>query len=236
LPASARPARRLQLPAWLNRRRLLRILLVLALLPTGLILIYRFLPPPITLLMLVRLVEGEGIDKSWRPLDEISPRLAQAVIASEDNRFCEHFGFDWQEIGGQIDRALAGRSTRGASTITQQVAKNVLLWPGRDPVRKLLEAALTPQLELLWGKRLIMEVYLNVAETGPGLYGAEAAARHYFGRPAKDLTRRQAALIAAVLPNPRIWSPAKPTSYIRRRADVIERRIGQLGPLLDCVD
>lgn len=236
MPASARPARRLQLPAWLSRRRLLRILLILALLPTGLILIYRFLPPPVTLLMLVRLVEGEGLDKSWRPLQAISPRLAQAVIASEDNRFCEHFGFDWQEIGGQIDRALAGRSARGASTITQQVVKNVLLWPGRDPVRKLLEAALTPQLELFWSKRRIMEVYLNVAETGPGLYGAEAAAQHYFGRSARDLTRRQAALIAAVLPNPRIWSPAKPTRYIRRRADVIERRIGQLGPLLDCVD
>ena len=235
MPASARPARRLQLPAWLSRRRLLRILLILALLPTGLILIYRFLPPPVTILMLVRLVEGEGLDKSWRPLEAISPRLAQAVIASEDNRFCEHFGFDWQEIGGQIDRALAGRSARGASTITQQVVKNVLLWPGRDPVRKLLEAALTPQLELFWSKRRIMEVYLNVAETGPSLYGAEAAAQHYFGRSARDLTRRQAALIAAVLPNPRIWSPAKPTRYIRRRADVIERRIGQLGPLLDCV-
>lgn len=236
MPASARPARRRLLPTWLNRQRVLRVALVVMLLPTALILIYRFVPPPATILMLVRLVEGEGLDKSWRSLDEISPKLAQAVIASEDNRFCQHFGFDWQEIGGQIDRALAGHSTRGASTITQQTAKNVLLWPGRDPVRKLLEAALTPQLELLWGKRRIMEVYLNVAETGPGLYGAEAAARHYFGRSAKDLTRRQAALIAAVLPNPRIWSAAKPTSYIRRRADVIERRIGQLGPLLNCVD
>lgn len=215
---------------------MLRIALILALLPTALILIYRFVPPPVTILMLVRLVEGDGLDKSWRSLDTISPRLAQAVIASEDNRFCEHFGFDWHEIGGQIDRALAGRSTRGASTITQQVAKNVLLWPGRDPVRKLLEAAFTPQLELFWSKRRIMEVYLNVAETGPGLYGAEAAARRYFKRPAAELTRRQAALIAAVLPNPRLWSPAEPSRYIRRRADVIERRIGQLGPLLDCID
>jgi monofunctional biosynthetic peptidoglycan transglycosylase len=224
------------LPTWLNGRRVLRAVLIAMLLPTALILIYRFVPPPGTLLMLVRLAEGEGLDKSWQPLEEISPRLAHAVIASEDNRFCEHFGFDWQEISGQIDRALAGRAARGASTITQQSAKNVLLWPGRDPLRKVLEAALTPQLELFWGKRRIMEVYLNVAETGPGLYGAEAAAQHYFGRPAKDLTRRQAALIAAVLPNPRVWSPAKPTAYIRRRADVIERRIGQLGPLLDCVD
>ena len=207
----------------------------MALLPTALILVYRFVPPPVTLLMLVRLVEGEGLDKSWRPLERISPHLAQAVIASEDNRFCQHWGFDWKELGGQIDRAMAGKSTRGASTISMQVAKNVLLWPGRDVLRKLLEVPLTPQLELLWGKRRIMEVYLNVAETGPGMYGAEAAARGYFGKPAGELTRREAALIAAVLPNPRLWSPRRPDGYIRERARVIERRIGQLGPLLDCV-
>ena len=110
------------------------------------------------------------------------------------------------------------------------------LWPGRDPLRKLLEALLTPQIELTWSKRRIMEVYLNVAETGPGLYGAEAAARAYFGKPAEALTRREAALIAAVLPDPRAWSPARPTRYIRSRAATIERRIGQLGPLLDCVE
>ena len=217
------------------RARLLRAALVVALLPKALILVYRFVPPPVTLLMLVRLVEGEGLDKSWRPLERISPHLAQAVIASEDNRFCQHWGFDWKELGGQIDRAMAGKSTRGASTISMQVAKNVLLWPGRDVLRKLLEVPLTPQLELIWGKRRIMEVYLNVAETGPGMYGAEAAARGYFGKPAGELTRREAALIAAVLPNPRLWSPRRPDGYIRERARVIERRIGQLGPLLDCV-
>ena len=235
MPAAARPARRLTLPAWLGGKRLLRVLVALALLPTVVILLYRFVPPPVTLLMLVRAVEGEGLERSWRPLERISPRLAQAVIASEDNRFCEHFGFDWHEIGGQIDRALAGRSTRGASTITQQVAKNVLLWPGRDPLRKLLEAYLTPQIELVWNKRRIMEVYLNVAETGPGIYGAEAAARAYFGKPASMLSEREAALIAAVLPNPRVWSPRRTTAYIARRAKIIQRRIGQLGPLLDCI-
>jgi monofunctional biosynthetic peptidoglycan transglycosylase len=217
------------------RARLLRAAIVVALLPTALILVYRFVPPPVTLLMLVRLVEGEGLDKSWRPLERISPHLAQAVIASEDNRFCQHWGFDWKELGGQIDRAMAGKSTRGASTISMQVAKNVLLWPGRDVLRKLLEVPLTPQLELIWGKRRIMEVYLNVAETGPGMYGAEAAARGYFGKPAGELTRREAALIAAVLPNPRLWSPRRPDGYVRERARVIERRMGQLGPLLDCV-
>lgn len=221
--------------SWPTRALLLRTALVLALLPTALILVYRFVPPPVTFLMLVRLVEGEGLDKSWRGLEQISPHLPRAVIASEDNRFCEHWGFDWKELRGQIERAVAGRSTRGASTISMQVAKNLLLWPGRDPVRKLLEVPLTPQLELIWGKRRIMEVYLNVAETGPGMYGAEAAAQGYFGKPADRLTRREAALIAAVLPNPRLWSPRRPTAYIRQRASVIERRMGQLGPLLDCV-
>ena len=212
-----------------------RAAIAVALLPTLLILVYRFVPPPGTILMLVRLVQGEGLSKDWQPLERISPFLPQAVIASEDNRFCEHWGFDWKEVGGQLDRALAGERTRGASTITMQVAKNALLWPGRDPLRKLLEAYLTPQIELVWGKRRIMEVYLNVAETGPGIYGAEAAARAYFGKAASALSGREAALIAAVLPNPRVWSPRRPTAYIARRAKVIQRRIDQLGPMLDCV-
>ena len=170
------------------------------------------------------------------PLNEMPLHLVKAFLATEDHPFYEHKGVRPDAI---ISAALTGLQSgrfRGASTITQQVAKNVLLWPGRDPVRKLLEATLTPQLELFWNKRRIMEVYLNVAETGPGLYGAEAAARRYFHRSAAELTRRQAALIAAVLPNPRLWSAAEPSRYIRRRADVIERRIGQLGPLLDCID
>jgi monofunctional glycosyltransferase len=217
------------------RPRAARILIAVLLLPTALIVVYRFLPPPITPLMVWRLVQGEGLSKHWRPLEAIAPSLPQAVIASEDNRFCVHGGFDWVELRGQLDRAVEGKSTRGASTISMQVAKNVLLWPGRDPLRKAFEAVLTPQIELLWNKRRIMEVYLNVAETGPGTYGAEAAARRYFAKPARDLTRHEAALIAAVLPNPRVWSPARPTGYIRQRARTIERRMGQLGPLLDCV-
>lgn len=220
---------------WLGQPAVKRWLLAVLLLPSALILIYRVVPPPITPLMVWRLIQGEGLTKEWRPLGDISPELPRAVIASEDNRFCEHAGFDWAELGHQVDRAWAGESTRGASTITMQVAKNVLLWPGRDPVRKLFEAILTPQIELFWNKRRIIEIYLNVAETGPGLYGAEAAARHYFDKPASALTRREAALVAAVLPNPRQWSPQRPSRYIQQRARTIERRIGQLGPLLDCV-
>lgn len=220
---------------FLARPAVRRWVLAILLLPSAVILLYRVVPPPITPLMVWRLIQGEGLTKEWRPLDSISPELPRAVIASEDNRFCEHAGFDWVELRHQVDRAWAGESTRGASTITMQVAKNVLLWPGRDPVRKLFEAILTPQIELFWNKRRIIEVYLNVAETGPGLYGAEAASRHYFDKPASALTRREAALVAAVLPNPRLWSPQRPTRYILQRARTIERRIGQLGPLLDCV-
>ncbi|MFO1072290.1 MAG: monofunctional biosynthetic peptidoglycan transglycosylase [Geminicoccaceae bacterium] len=216
-------------------RRLRWVLLGLVLLPTVLLLLFRFVPPPATPLMLIRLAEGEGMDRQWVPLAAIAPSLRMAAIAGEDNRFCEHHGVEWAELGSQLRRAAAGGHARGASTISMQTTKNVLLWPGRDPVRKLIEAALTPQLELLWSKRRIMEVYLNVAEMGPGLYGAEAAARRYFHKPAAGLTQHEAALIAAALPNPRRWSPARPTRYLEGRAREIERRVRQLGPLLDCV-
>jgi monofunctional biosynthetic peptidoglycan transglycosylase len=217
------------------RRGLVGALLILLLAPLALLLIYRFLPVPITPLMVIRLVEGEGLEKQWVPLGDIAPALARAVVAAEDNRFCGHAGFDWQELEGQIDALLAGERARGASTISMQTAKNLFLWPGRDLVRKALEAWLTPQLELLWPKARIIEVYLNIAEFGPGIYGAEAAARAYFDKPARALSAREAALLAAILPNPRSWSAARPTPYLlgRRRAVLI--RIDQLGPMLDCV-
>ncbi|WGF89381.1 monofunctional biosynthetic peptidoglycan transglycosylase [Marinivivus vitaminiproducens] len=208
--------------------------LVLLLGPALVLGLYRVLPPPITPLMLVRLVEGEGLDRSWRSLDSIAPTLPRALIAAEDNQFCRHFGFDWAELRGQVELALQGERTRGASTITMQVTRNALLWPGRDIVRKLVELWLTPQTELLWGKRRILEIYLNIVEMGPGIYGAEAAAQAYFGTSAAELSARQAALIAAILPNPRIYSASEPSAYVRERATVIERRVGQLGPLLDC--
>ena len=197
--------------------------------------VYRFLPVPLTPLMVIRLAEGEGLQKRWASLGEVAPVLPQAAIAAEDNRFCEHFGFDWEELGGQIDALLAGERARGASTITMQTAKNLFLWPGRDFVRKALEAWLTPQIELLWPKRRIMEVYLNVAELGPGIYGAEAAARSYFGKSASGLSAQEATLLAAILPSPRDWSPIRPTDYLESRARTIRARIDQLGPMLDCI-
>jgi monofunctional glycosyltransferase len=203
--------------------------------PPLLILLFAVVPAPPTSLMILRWIQGDGLRRDWTALSDIAPALAQAVIAAEDNRFCLHGGFDWQAIEAAYEDYQEGEALRGASTITMQTAKNLFLWPGRDILRKALEAWLTPQIELLWSKRRILEVYLNIAEWGAGIYGAEAAARAHFGKPAADLTRREAALLAAVLPNPRRWSPAQPTAYIGRRAAAVTTRMRQLGPLLDCV-
>jgi monofunctional biosynthetic peptidoglycan transglycosylase len=203
---------------------LLRIAIVLLVALPVLILIYRFLPAPLTPLMVLRQIEGEGLDKRWVDYDAISPNLRRAVLASEDARFCTHHGFDWTEIDAALNDFQSGDRLRGASTITQQTAKNLFLWPG-GWLRKIVEVYPTVLLELLWPKRRILETYLNIAEWGPGIYGAEAASRDYFGRPARLLTAPEAALMAAVLPNPRRWSPAKPTEYIRSRAATIQARM-----------
>lgn len=220
-------------------RRLRRgmIALALALLagPPLVLAVYRVLPPPITPLMVIRLFEGEGLDRRWADLDAISPYLRAAVIAAEDNLFCEHHGFDVDSLLDAFADWRDGGRARGASTLSMQTSKNLLLWPGRSLLRKGLEAYVTVWMELLWPKARIAEVYLNVAEWGPGLYGAEAAARRHFGVAAADLSRRQATRLAAVLPNPRAWSAAPPTPYVRDRAVVLQRRMGQLGPLLACV-
>ena len=184
--------------------------------------------------MLIRSGDGLGIDYRWMPLEEISPDLRHAVIAAEDNLFCEHWGFDFQQIMASLRESGSKGRPRGASTISMQTVKNLLLWPGRRLVRKILEAWLTPQLELIVGKRRILEIYLNIAEMGPGIYGAEAAARRYFEKPASGLTVEEAAAIAAVLPNPRRWMPNAPTPYLNSRITGIRSRIDQLGPLLDC--
>ncbi len=207
---------------------------VILLTPFALLLAYRQLPPPITPLMVIRLFEGEGIKKQWVPLGEISPHVVNAVIALEDNKFCVHSGVDWGSVFEALADYYNGDKLRGASTISMQTSKNLFLWPGRDYVRKAVEAPLTVLLEALWDKRRILEVYLNVAEWGPGIYGVEAAARAYFRKPASDLAQREAALLAAVLPNPRRWSPARPTAYIQRRAFSTENRMRYLGPFLDC--
>ncbi len=195
-------------------------LLIVLLVPLALVAIYRYVPPPITPLMVIRLFEGEGIDKKWVPLNRISPHAVRAVLALEDTAFCSHSGFDWNEVASAVEDRLKGGRLRGASTISMQTAKNLFLWPERHIARKVLEAPMTVIIETFLDKRRILEIYLNVIEWGPGVYGIEAASRTYFGKSASTLSRREAALLAAVLPNPRRWSPAKPTGYILQRAHI----------------
>jgi len=217
------------------RRVIVTLLVVFVVLPLALILLYRVVPPPVTPLMLIRLVQGQGLERDWVPFEQISPHLREAVVAAEDNLFCEHSGFDWRSLEEAAKAYAAGERAGGGSTISMQTAKNLFLWPSRSIVRKGLEVPLTAALELLWPKRRIVEVYLNIAELGPGIYGAEAAARHYFERPASELSPTQAARLAAVLPNPLEWSPQPAGDYVAGRAGVIRTRIRQLGPMLDCV-
>jgi len=191
----------------------------------------RYLDPPFTPLMVYRWIKGEGSDHRWRDLGQISPYLQQAVLVTEDQRFLNHHGFDWVEIQRAVKEYRKRGRRRGASTITMQVARNLYLWQGYSWPRKALEAYYTLLLELLWPKWRIMEVYLNVAEWGSGVFGAEAASQGNFRRSSAKLTRAQAALLAAVLPNPREWSPAKPTRYIRARQRRILRAMGRFRPL-----
>jgi monofunctional biosynthetic peptidoglycan transglycosylase len=200
--------------------------------------LYRFAPPPITYLMVERIVEGRGFDRRWRSIDRISPVLVQAVIAAEDARFCAHRGFDFQAM----EKAMAHNRrrpdrVRGGSTISQQTAKNIFLWPDRSYVRKGLEAYFTVLIETLWGKRRIMEVYLNSVEWGPGVYGAEAAAQRNFHVSADRLSRPQAARLAAILHSPLKWRAARPGPYVKRRSGRIRAAAGTVrrSDLAACV-
>ena len=211
-----------------RRRPLLILFLIVLFLPVGGVLVHAVVPPFVTILMVKRVAQGEGLDYRWRSLNDISPRLVEGVIAAEDARFCSHMGFDIEAIEKALDANARGGKVRGGSTISQQTAKNVFLWPSRDWVRKGLEAGYTVIIEAVWGKRRIMEVYLNVAEWAPGVYGAEAAARHWYGKSARDLTAREAARLAAILPSPRRYKAASPGPYVRRRASRIQAAMGTI--------
>jgi monofunctional glycosyltransferase len=204
-------------------------------LPHVILLAYRVVPPPLTPLMVGRLFEGEGLERRWVGLDDVAPALVAAVVAAEDSRFCRHRGVDWTEMRAAVNDYRSDTRVRGASTITMQTVKNLVLWPGRDVMRKGIEIYLAHYVELVWPKRRILEVYLNVAEWGPGVYGAEAAARRHFDRSAAELSRAEASLLAATLPSPRRWQPDRPTAYLSNRAASIRRESERLGPLLDCV-
>ena len=209
--------------------------LLLAFLPVPLLLAGKFVPTIFTPLMMIRLVEGEGLDRDWTPLSKMPAALPTMAIASEDQLFCEHDGFDWKALKHQFDRMQRGRRTRGASTISQQTAKNLFLWDGRNWLRKGLEAWYTFQLELFWPKSRIIEAYLNVAETGPGTYGVGAAARRWFNKDVSKLSRTEMSRIIAILPAPRTWRAEPAGPGLRARAREIDRRAQGLGDLDACV-
>ena len=213
--------------SWL-RRLLMLVFGVAFVLPVLLILLFRFVPPPVTPLMLATWVSDGSLSKDWVPLEEISPNLVRAVIASEDSKFCSHHGFDFEAIDKAIVRNAEGESLRGASTISQQTAKNLFLWTNRTWTRKTVEAYLTVLIELMWPKRRIMETYLNIAEWGPARFGAEEAAQANFRKNAAKLSLAEAARLAVILPNPRNYRADRPGPFVVRQSEVIVARVGEV--------
>ncbi len=198
---------------------------------------YRFINPPITVLMVLRNMERKAngkpfkTDKKWVNFDDMSNNMKRAAVSAEDQLFLKHIGFDVKAIEKAFSSNAKGKKVKGGSTISQQTAKNVFLWPGRSWIRKGFEAYFTLLVEMCWSKERILEVYLNVIEMGDGIYGAEAAAQEYYGKSATSLTQNQAALIAACFPNPLRWTPRNATPYIRHRQYLILRNMKRLGPL-----
>jgi len=219
-------------------RLLLVVVALVVVVPPVSVLVYRFVGPPITILMIQRAIEGHGMDYQWRPLRQMSAALPEAAVAAEDAHFCSHHGFDFAAIQAAMkaDQAHPNR-VRGGSTISQQTAKNAFLWPGRDYVRKGVEAWYTVLIEAIWGKTRIMEVYLNIVEFGPGVYGAEAASEHFFHKHASELSAAEAAKLIAVLPKPLGWDVSDPTRYLKSRDRKVDRAMGTVRNqgLSDCV-
>ncbi|WP_245838069.1 monofunctional biosynthetic peptidoglycan transglycosylase [Niveispirillum lacus] len=189
------------------------------------VLTYAVLPVPATPLMIIRALEGHGWHHEWRSMEKISPALVRAVIAAEDSRFCNHMGVDLDAVERALERNQTGKPLRGGSTISQQVAKNAFLWPDRSWLRKGVELWFTLLVESFWPKKRIMEVYLNIVEWAPGVYGAEAAARTWFGKGTSELSNQEAALLAAILPNPLKWKANPPGRYVASRAGVLQQRM-----------
>ena len=212
-------------------RQSILVFLIVSILST---LLYWFLPVTFTPLMVIRLGEqlfdGESLKmhKKWVPIEDISPNLVMAAITAEDQNFTEHWGFDFKAMQKAFKSNKKGKKIKGGSTISQQTAKNVFLWPSRSYIRKGFEAYFTGLMELIWSKKRIMEVYLNVIEMGDGIYGAEMASQKYFHKSAKKLTKNEAALLVACFPNPRKFNPAKPSKYIRGRQQWIVKYMGYM--------
>lgn len=228
----ARRVRRRSHP-WLRRFGLVLLVLAGAVLLS--IVVYRFVNPPITAVQAVTLLKGGKVRQNWVPLERMSPNLPLAVIASEDGRFCLHWGVDWGAVREAINEGGGLAGFRGASTIPMQTAKNLYLWNRRSYVRKFLEVPLAYLMTLAWPKQRMMEVYLNVAQFGPGIYGAEAASRHYFRKSASQLTRREAVLLAVALPNPGYRNPARPSARMQRIARAVDLRLPIIAKRAGCV-
>ena len=217
------------------RRLVTQVLLAFTLASMVSVLLLRWLPPPTSSFMVQQRLENfftaseSTVRYQWAPYEEISPYLALAVVAGEDQKFPFHNGFDFAAVHQAITDSLEGEPLRGASTITQQVAKNLFLWPGRSILRKGLEIWFTILIETFWSKQRILEVYLNIVELGEQTYGAQAASRRFFGKPARGLSEREAALLAAVLPNPVLYRVDAPSGHVRRRQAWILRQMRQLG-------
>ena len=209
-------------------RGLVRLVVAFVVISAALVLVYRFVPPPLTLTMAGDMVGGRSVTKDWMPLSRMDPDMARAAIAAEDGNFCRHHGFDVTAIEKALAGNEAGKRYRGGSTISQQVAKNVFLWQSRSWVRKGLEAWFTTLIEIGWGKRRIMEMYLNVAETGLATYGANAGAMRYFHHDASRMTPIEAARIAAILPLPKKREVVDPTGFVRRYGNNIAARIPKM--------
>lgn len=224
--------------AWRAAKSVIKYAVILAvgyaILVAVLIVAYRWINPPATTLMLAQRAGGTPITRTWMPLERISPNLVRAVIMSEDARFCTHNGIDWREIEEAFERAQDG-IPRGGSTISMQVAKNLFLWPSKTYVRKALEIPETLAMEALWNKRRMLEIYLNIAEWGPGVFGAEAAAQYHFRKPAIRLTEAEAALLAVALPNPILREAGRPGPGMQRLAQIIQGRMRGAAPYVRCI-
>ena len=215
-------------------RWLRRILAILVLVPLVLTPLYRIVNPVSTLMIWERLTAGP-IERTWVPFDAMSKWMVTSVLVSEDSHYCAHHGVDWQALGSVIETVDETSRPRGASTIAMQTARNLFLWTSRSYVRKALEIPLALYLDFVLGKRRLMEIYLNIAEFGPGIFGVEAAAEHYFHRPAKALTLGQAALLAASLPNPAARDPARPSALLTALARTVMGRARVAGPYIVCL-
>lgn len=231
----------LRLPAALSRpfaarkgmiAGIAKVFAIIVALPLVLTPVYSVVPP-VSTLMLWSGLTGKGMTRDWTPIENIAPALVNSIVMTEDGQYCSHSGVDWNALNDVLDRE--GGPSRGASTIAMQTAKNLFLWPSRSYIRKGLEIPLAYYLDFVLSKRRVMEIYLNIAEWGPGLFGAEAAAQHYFKKAASKLTAREAALLTAALPNPITRNPAKPTRYLQNRARTIQARARAARDYVGCI-